>query len=303
MLALSIAFTCLYVLLAYALQRSALHGPDSLPLFTEVWLAGACALLWGGWWLLGRWRSRARYLVLVIGGVLLGSVALDLGNIAESHDTSVREEEMAGVRVSAVRDAMYSTAKGDPIGIRLSFDVEFPTRDFYVVYPFLKPPEGTFDGESGDSGGQLPAGELERAPLDMRVIDRRIEPFPRQENRGDEAASKDPTSGLTFRPGVRYRFAFDLAPSWIRRPAAGAGLCIAWPGRNNWWSTRAAFDALIRVDHPTRYQVTINGTRYGNALEGGEPRLTTGTYNPKAFYDSAMSEKLPACGPGMVVVY
>lgn len=299
MTVLVFAFTALYALIAAGVLVTAGHASHALGAFTWSWLGGALLLLWAGWFLLRGSRSRGRVVVFLFEGALLGSLALGLPLAATSYEDAQHLTALAHTEIGNVQDAVLHSPGGDPIGVRLSFNARFPSSAGYVVYPFLKPSSAFFERIRA----RLPKGAYDPAPLDLRVIKRSVTPQP-QDPRGDApAALRDPTSRLDFSQGVRYRFVFDLAPSYLRRVGPGGTLCIAWPTAQDWWSSKTMFRALIEADAPTHYEVAINGTPYGDIVDGAPPEQTAHAYDPHDFYASAEREHLPACNPALPIAY
>jgi hypothetical protein len=138
----------------------------------------------------------------------------------------------------------------------------------------------------------------------MRVIAKSLDPFPSSEDLEsfNKYQGNIPAIGLRFDKGVAYQFRFDMTPSYFRKDKAG-NYCMAYPNEQNYGSPRDVFDALIQVEDPTRYEVRVSGTPYGNWRWEGPVQQTAREYSPRVFYDSIMAMNPAACDPNEYVVY
>ncbi len=298
MLALAIIFSVLFLVMTLGLAIVSVHGPDSLSTFALIYLC-VSNVVW--WWSFAQFKRRGfktRYFVLE--GVGLLAMGIAFGASAHLYSEFKAKYRLANTKVTDVSDELLPGENGQPIGIRFQCTVEFPTKDYYSIEPFLQP-DSNYTSKIWQ---QINASTYNLAPLNMRVIAKSLEPFPSGEDLDsfNKYQGELPGFGLRFDRGVAYQFRFDMTPSYFRKNKAGK-YCIAYPNEKNHGTPREVFDAVIRLNVPTKYEVRISETRYGNWAWEGPVKYTAGEYTPKTFHDAIMAMNPAACDPNEYVVY
>lgn len=163
---------------------------------------------------------------------------------------------------------MLLSKGGNPIGIRMTYSIEFPSTGYRAPSPFLTP-EDPYLNESSVS-------------FSMRGINQSITPTLEREN-------------LSHR-GVRYSFATDLIPAFIQENKSETRLCIsqAFAG-----PMQARVEEILRTpkgEKKTRFRVAISDTDYGMRESRGGDQFTQGAYSLKTFYESAVRDGARDCG-------
>jgi hypothetical protein len=298
MLPLAIIFSVLFLAMTLLLAIVSVHGPESLSTFALIYLGVSNAVWWWSFVQFKRRGFKTRYFALE--GVALLAMGVAFGASAHLYSEFRDKYRLENTKVTDVSDEPLVNESGQPIGIRFQFTLEFPTRDYYYIEPYLQP-----DPEyKSKIWQQIPLRTFNPTPLNMRVIAKSLDPFPSGED--FDAFSKYqgniPAIGLRFDKGVAYRFRFDMTPSYLRKDKAG-NYCIAYPNEQNRTWQREAFDAIIQLEPPARYEVRISGAPYGNWRWEGPAQYTDREYSPKIFYDAIMAMNPAACDPNEYVVY
>lgn len=194
MKAAAICFIAIEALAAFWLAAVTRHGPAGLGFCALAYLVAAPAATW---WSLRRFQSRSlaqRGLILGATGLLMLALAPALLLSLDWLERTQRDRAIAATRVGEVRDEPILTSRGQEVGVRLSFDVEFSSRN--------------------EAAGILPA----LLPLNYAGEHLYIGPLRRQVDGRLYAAGK-------LEAG-RHRLVVDLHP-WIVGMDRQGGLCLS----------------------------------------------------------------------------
>jgi hypothetical protein len=255
--------------LAFFLGAVSRHSALPLGPIAGVYLVLSLVLLW--------WRYS--HLSALVGGshgvrffvecVVIAGVAfiILLAEFQYSEFVSRRRQEaVANAKVWNVRDETFFSEKGNPIGIRVSFSVQFPRSDYYGVSPWVTLPEGDTSV--------------------MHVVG----------VRQGEPSSTIPTWDTPFQyeAGRVYALVFDLVPTFIA-PVSFEKLyhgervfCLRVPDPAQMPTEHETFQKLTSSERRTKLKVRIADTPY-------QDQWTENEYSVKTFYDAFLKENPERC--------
>jgi hypothetical protein len=261
---------------SYILVFSTKEGLSEVTLLALGVALTPVAVLGGGYCALRRRRKRI-LLLTILGVALLAAmeVLLPISPLKTTLSTVRERASLAAVVVRDVRDEPFLSLRGNPIGVRLTFEAVFPRDARFDVSPTLYATEERYH-HYATSLGHL-AGFT-------------VEPEPEKDE-----------EGYRFADGGSYRFTADFLPTFlfrIERSEKGlekGDLCL-WEQGTPTLSVEGLGD-LLREPIETRYrvQVKVSGNTYFTP-----PRMAfTGTserrYSMKTFHGSALREGAGTC--------
>jgi hypothetical protein len=174
------------------------------------------------------------------------------------------QRSLEGVKVSNIRDDLFLSAAGNPIGVRFTFDLVVAESGSYGVSPFGLQPEGR---------GSQWAFELNRR------IRQSVEP--------------DLVEGV-FRKGVRYTFSQVYLPNFLKYDDQTAQPCFDRGALGN--LSEEAFVAALLGTPETRLRSAIRVGREEARSEVTSAEYVTGrTYDLGAFYRTIVAEGNRRC--------
>jgi hypothetical protein len=166
---------------------------------------------------------------------------------------------MPRVEISKAMYAPLLSPAGHPIGVRVTYDVEFSLAGRYNPEMRVHP-EYLDDSTLGGSD-------------QMRVLDSRLQPLPRQ------AHAPHAPAGTSDRPSVLaygadflyeartvYHFTVELVPSFINPIGRSTKPCVAHQ-RLHTAKAQATFAKRLSTDGPTTYRVYIGGEAYEGRID------------------------------------
>lgn len=181
---------------------------------------------------------------------------------------------MPRILVSNAMYAPYLSKAGRPLGVRITFDVEFSHDGYYNpelrVYPDYK-----------DSNW--------RGRIDMKPLTGSIEPQP--------AESGSPQiqphmlaygAGYLYRGNTTYHFTAEYIPDYVIQNENKTRFCIWHQQYKHTPEFQAAWRAILASKTPTKYTMYINNTNFGGEIEGLHPQ--------GALFDSFVAEGAKDCG-------
>ena len=162
--------------------------------------------------------------------------------------------------ISKVMYAPLLSAAGRPIGVRVTYDVEFSQAGEYnpqlMVYA---------EDVAGNVSGIL---------AQMRVLNSSLEPLPRLAHAPDkEAGTNLQESVLAFGAHFRYEgriiyhFTVDLIPGFMTPGRAGSVPCIWREGFRITRDPEKAFASMLARDGPSTYKVSLGGAAFEGRIE------------------------------------
>jgi hypothetical protein len=165
---------------------------------------------------------------------------------------------MPRLAVSTVMYAPLSSAGGRPIGVRITYNVEFSQAGEF------DPRLSVYAGNPEENGilGQ------------MRVLNSSLEPLPRLAHAPHESAGSNHRDsvlayGADFLYEARsiYHFSVDLVPGFIAPSSGGSAACIWREGFRTARDPEKAFVSLLAREGPGIYRVSIGGKTFEGRIE------------------------------------
>jgi hypothetical protein len=172
-------------------------------------------------------------------------------------DVKRNAEEMIVMPRTRVSNAMYApylSKAGRPLGVRITFDVEFSQDGYYNPELHLFP-----DYKNDDWRGRI----------DMKPLTGSIEPQP--------AESGSPQiqphilaygAGYLYRGGTTYHFTAEYIPDYVIQNEKKTKFCIWHQQYRHTPEFQAAWRAILASQAPTKYSVYMNNTNFGGEIEG-----------------------------------
>lgn len=173
--------------------------------------------------------------------------------------------------VSRITYEPFNSASGVPLGLRLRYSLQFPSRQTIVAVPLVFPVYSQTDW---------------RGIVEMKPLGGTITPAPQMvgaESMQDVIMYR---GAATYQAGTTYSFTIDLVPDYVVQGTQTGRFCIYEQKFNN----RSAWDALKSSSAPIPYRVSISDTEtYANI-----PVF----FPQRAFYESFQRSGALDCGPG-----
>jgi hypothetical protein len=187
---------------------------------------------------------------------------------------------MPRVRVSSVTYEPYISDKGNTLGIRLRYGIEY-----------------TADGDYAHSLHMFPDyrdTDL-RGLVEMQVIKETIEPKPAPPSYATPNIHVDLESlvkygsGAWYRGGIVYQFVIDLVPDFVGQNATKTKFCVDETHYEQKVKSRKVWELMKNNGAPVAYSISMREANYfGNT----EPFMAL-----KVFYDGFLKEGAVPCKP------
>lgn len=169
------------------------------------------------------------------------------------------------VKISGVTDDFFYSLQGNPVGIRISFNVAFQHGGFLSVSPTIRAIDG----------------RLHHYMTSMsHFANITIKPQP----------EKNPEKGDFFVGGQLYRFTTDFLPSFLYTSRHGEELCLYAKGVDE-------FKKIVTDPIKTKYSVEIHvdGNSYFVNRRIAYSGYTQKVYRLNTFYESALNQNTKPC--------
>ena len=183
-------------------------------------------------------------------------------------------------RVSEVTYEPYTSGKGNPLGIRLRYDIEYSADGDYAhslqVFP---------DYKEADLRGLV----------EMQVVNESVDPRPAPPSYAtpnihvDLEALVKYGSAAWYRGGVVYHFVIDLVPDFVGQNATKSKFCVDEAHYQQKVKTRQAWEGMKASGGHVAYRIFMRQTDYGGD--------TGPTLPPKTFYEGFLREGAVRCKP------
>lgn len=249
-----------------------IHGAGARSFVAFVPAALALVVLWAGYRVI-RSRVTGRYMTFAFLAYAIGVVVLNemLLPATPLKDWSGRRA-LEGVRVLRVRDEPLLSARGNPIGVRISFDGVVQRTDAYLIGA------ATLASASGETIWPLHFGNS---------AGHHVEPAPTKQ-------SHSPYD--VFQKDITYTFTQDMLPNFLRYDETTKTLCLAEVRTK--YISEADFVAALAANRDIGLRVEI-------LVEGeGQPMralvfdgVTSRRYDMQAMLDTISKEGLGRCRP------
>jgi hypothetical protein len=156
--------------------------------------------------------------------------------------------------VSNVTYAPLLSKQGDPLGVRVSYDVEFSDDGYYNPELRVSP-----DYENPDW----------RGVVGMQVIESSIRPLPAEAGAPQERPNiLAYGAGFVYRGNTAYHFVAEMVPDYVIQNEAKTKFCIYTQKFKYSPRSRSAWNGILESEASTTYSVTINNTEFHGEIAG-----------------------------------
>jgi hypothetical protein len=186
--------------------------------------------------------------------------------------TALQGRSMRAAQVDAVRDGYYLSPEGNPVGIRVSYEVRFPRGGRLSSSPSLKAVDDRYRHYQTSMG---------------RLASFTIDPPPEKIEAGE----------YLFADKESYLFTADFLPTFlaVERRSGLQTLCL-WMGDTPTLSGDELLDLLQDPEESGyRVEVVLRGNSYFIPPLVAWSGETTRRYSLSTFYRSAVKEEFPPC--------
>lgn len=185
---------------------------------------------------------------------------------------------MPRVETSNVTYEPLLSEKGNPLGVRLRYDLLFST-----------------DGDHAHSLHVFPSYEVDDflGLVGLEVINEKIDPRPEPPSYATPQIHVDMNTLLKygseawFKGGVIYHFVVDLVPDFVGQNASKTKFCVDEEHYKSKVKSQQVWEAMKARSTPVKYRVVINKIDYAG--------LTEPFYPPRIFYDGFLREGAVKC--------
>jgi len=167
-------------------------------------------------------------------------------------------------------EPLTAATGGQPIGMRLSYSMQFPTRKTIVAMPHVFPVYQQFAW---------------RGTVTMKPLSGTITPAPQMVGTQSLQDVIVYQAAATYQPGVTYTFTVDMVPDFVFQGTQSGRFCI----HEQKFTNRTVWDALKASQAAVPYSVTINDTETFANIPAFYPQRT--------FYESFVAAGAFDCGP------
>ncbi len=176
--------------------------------------------------------------------------------------------------VSRVTYEPFASQGGNPLGVRVQYDIQFSADGHYSIAPHVFPLYKTYNWQ-----GQI----------GFKIQNESINPQP------EAPAGSEPQKLLRYRvpalykAGVVYRVVADVVPDWIIYNAQNTRTCVYNRKFESTPSQAAMWEGIKGSETPIVYRIDVDAADFH-----GE---TAAFYPQKTFYESFQKEGAQDCGP------
>jgi hypothetical protein len=253
-----------------AIGWALLHGAGLLAVLAFAPAAIALAVLWGGYRLITSRVSSPATVVFAMFAIAV-VVANELLLPATPLKGWVGQGALEGVRVLKVRDEPLLSSRGNPIGVRISFDAVVPRTGPYSISA------STLASASGETIWPLHFGHMLGLPT--------VQPEPT--NQSDSPYD-------VFQKDVVYTFVQDMLPGFIRYDEKTKTPCLAEVRTK--YITEADFLSALAANRDIRLRTSIQVDGEHNAVSVvAAEAVTSRAYDMQAIYDTIAKEDGGRC--------
>ena len=246
-----------------------IHGAGLESVVAFLPAALALAVLWAGYRMM---RSRVTnhltltFVIFAIAVVVLNEVLLPATPLKEWNG----QRAVEGVRVLDVRDEPLLSARGNPIGVRISFDAVVPRTGAYSISA------ATLSSASGEMIWPLQFGHMSGMAVQPAPTNRSDSPY------------------QVFHKDITYTFTQDMLPNFLQYDEKTKTPCLA-EVRTKYITEPDFLSALSgNRDISLRVEIQVNG-EYNAASVVAANRVTSRRYDMQAIYDTIAKEGSGRC--------
>jgi hypothetical protein len=240
-----------------------IHGAGVSALIAFVPVAVGLATLWSGYHVIS--RRAPRYSTALFTAFALALLAVNEAVLPATPLKVWRgQRALKGVRVLSVRDEPLLSARGNPIGVRVTFEAVVPRTTGYLL-----------------SAGLTNASPETIWPLGFGFLgDQTVHPLP---------ADNPESIYDVFEKDVVYRFTQDMVPNFIRYDVRTRTACLAEVRTK--YISETDFLAALATNRDARLNayISVNGEYNAVNVYAGEYPISRG-YDLQAIYETVANE-------------
>ena len=246
-----------------------IHGAGASSFLAFLPAAIGLALLWAGYIFLK--RRNIRRLTIVFTSYALGLLLINEVLLPSTPLKAVwAQRALGGVEVRSVRDDVLLSERGNPIGIRITFQAVVPRTAEYSI--------------SASSMSRV-ADEL-LWPLNFSYLKRSVV---------DPAPSRGKDIYDVFQKGVVYTFTTDLMPAFLAFREREKAPCLV--NVTTKYISEADFLVALSKSRKMKYRGEIHATNaYSSGSTVVHEYVTSGDYDVEAMYRTIAIEGNHRCG-------
>lgn len=182
------------------------------------------------------------------------------------------EYKIVRARITNWSDEPLLSEKGNPIGLRLKYSIQFPVEGQYSPYPQAYPERIT---------------NLYTGALSLKLYRSHVEPLPV----GLQTPQQMFFGGRpVFKAGVTYNFTVELIPGYANYNEQKKNFCLATKSYSQ-QGIRDRFEREVTSDDKLRFRLSFSGTD----LESRTPVLTENAYTPGDWHRSFIKDGVTEC--------
>ena len=202
----------------------------------------------------------AKFAAFAVAVIVLNETVLPTTPLKEWRD----QRAAAGVRVLNLRDEPLLSARGNPIGVRISFDAVASRTGAYIISA------STLQSASGETIWPLHFGHS---------LGHQVQPAP---------ADRSDSPYNVFQKDVIYTLSQDMLPNFVHYDQKTKTPCLTEVGTK--YITEAQFQSALTAnrDIPLRVQIQIQGEHRSATVAAD--RVTSRRYDLRAIYDTIAKE-------------
>jgi hypothetical protein len=177
---------------------------------------------------------------------------------------------IGGWNLSAATYEPLVSPSGNPLGVRVRFQVRFESAGYFALSPYVFP---------------LYANSRWRGNVAMKVLDAAVDPAVA----GGGAQDALRYGGAAhYETDTVYRFTFDLVPDYVIRNEAGTRYCLNLQGFRN-RARQPVWEEIRASEAPVKYRVDISSLNFFSETAPMSPQ--------RAYYEGFLREGAKDCGP------
>jgi hypothetical protein len=156
-------------------------------------------------------------------------------------------------RVSNVMYAQYLSKSGRPLGLRITYDVEFSHDGYYNPELLL-----FLDYKNVEWRGRIT----------MTTLTGSIEPKPEEPGAPQDQPHVGYGAGYLYKAGTTYHFTAEYIPDFVNYNENRSKFCITYQKNKYSPEAEAAFSEILADNTPSPYSVQIRNTDFVGVIEG-----------------------------------
>lgn len=252
----AVILSLIYLVLSFFNLVGSVHGTESLPLFTLVYLIVSYAVVWLFYLFTRKSNATKKIIVFyVVWGIVSILSGLFLWQLAARFDQYKMLNRTIGIKITDIKDELYTSKKGNPVGIKVQLSIQVPEKNNYNLDIALTP-------------SQIPQ-YWDNSIVQQRIINVTVDP------------SIPPQNLIPIiyplQKDINYRLTFYTVPKYLV-PQAKGSFCIVSPPQS-----------LVALAEPLRYQLNV----LYSIETFSQP--TSNLYSLKDIYQGIQQEQFPPC--------